>query len=249
MNSSTSIDVHWGRPENCRQWNGEITGYFVKYRKKGSGERYKYLFIDSSGGIITLSGLTKQTVSTVQVAARTSAGTGVFNQPQNIETPDGECFLSDVSSCNSLCVVYVDVFLSLNGAVIPNHGYVAISNIGFSDSNALLCITNRPPPSGVTTSGGDWHAPNGTRVNLMDVPGVARTRGSMVVRLKRTTGTAPEGIYRCSVLDAASTLQTVYVGLYNTGRGNVWFLNEHYTGALSILRPSSIVRWYEFHSS
>ena len=94
MNSSTSIDVHWGRPENCRQWNGEITGYFVKYREKGSGERYKYLFIDSSGGITTLSGLTKQTVYTVEVAARTSAGTGVYSQPQNIETPDSEHSLS-----------------------------------------------------------------------------------------------------------------------------------------------------------
>ena len=148
-----------------------------------------------------------------------------------------------------MIIVYVDVFLSLNGAVIPDHGYVAISHIGFNDSNALLCVTNRPLPPGSTTSGGDWHAPDGTRVNLMDVPGVTRTRDPMVVRLERTTGTAPEGIYWCSVLDAASTSQTVYVGLYNTGRGNVWFLNEHFTGALSILRPSSIVRWYEFHSS
>ena len=47
----------------------------------------------------------------------------------------------------------------------------------------------------------------------------------MVVRLKRTTGKATEGIYRCSVQDAASTFQTIYVGLYNTGGGNVWFVN------------------------
>ena len=124
------------------------------------------------------------------------------------------------------------MFLSLNGAVIPNHGYVAISDIGFSDSNALLCVTNRPPPSGGITSGGDWHAPDGTRVYGTDVPGVTRNRDPMVVRLERTTGTAPEGIYRCSVLDAASTPQTVNVGLYNTGRGNVWSLNVHYTGFL-----------------
>ena len=131
-----------------------------------------------------------------------------------------------------MIIVYVDVFLSLNGAVIPNHGYVAISDIGSTDDTALHCITNRPPPSGSVTSGGEWYAPDGTRVNVTDVPGVTRTRGSMVVRLKNTTGTAPEGIYRCSVLDAASTLQTVFVGLYNSGRGNVWFLYVHYTGAL-----------------
>ena len=92
MVSSTSIDVHLGRPENCRQWNGEITGYFVRYREKGSGQRYKLKLFsgDSSGGMTTLSGLTKQTVYTVEVAARTSAGTGVYSQPQNIETPDSE---------------------------------------------------------------------------------------------------------------------------------------------------------------
>ena len=124
--------------------------------------------------------------------------------------------------------VYVDVFLSLNGAVIPDHGYVAISDIGSSDNTALLCITNYPG----TPSSGNWFPPHGTRVDGISVPGVTRNRGPMVVRLKRATGTAHEGIYWCSVQDAASTLQTVYVGLYNTGRGNVWFLNVHYTGTL-----------------
>ena len=119
--------------------------------------------------------------------------------------------------------MYVDVFFRLNGAVIPNHGYVAISDIGSTDDTALLCVTNRPPPSGSTTSGGDWYAPDRTRVDGTSVPGVTRTRGYKIVRLRRTTGTAPEGIYRCSVTDAASTLQTVFVGLYNTGKGNVCF--------------------------
>ena len=144
-----------------------------------------------------------------------------------------------------MIIVYVDVFLILNGAVIPDHGYVAISDIGSTDDTALLCITNRPPSYGSIHSGGDWFPPHGTRVDDNSVPGVARTRGPMVVRLKRTTGTAPEGIYRCSVLDLASTPNTVYVGLYNPGGGDVLgLLNLDYTGALSILRPSSIVWWY-----
>ena len=131
-----------------------------------------------------------------------------------------------------VCFLYVDVFLILNGAVIPNHGYVNISDIGSSEHTALLCVTNRPPPSGTITSGGDWYAPDRTRVGGTDVPGVTRNRGPMVVRLKRTTGIAHEGIYRCSVEDTASRTQTVYVGLYNTGGGNVWFVNVHFTGAL-----------------
>ena len=91
-----------------------------------------------------------------------------------------------------------------------------ISDVGSTDDSALLCHTNFPPPSGSATSGGDWHAPDGTGT---DVPGFTRTRAPMVVRLKRTSGTPPEGIYRCTIEDATSTFQMVYVGLYNTGEG------------------------------
>ena len=123
-----------------------------------------------------------------------------------------------------LCALYIivthtDVYLSLNGTVIPNHGYVEISRIGSTDDSALLCHTNNPPPTPSGTSGGDWHAPDGTRVSGTDVPGVMRTRGSMVVRIWRTSGDPPEGIYRCTIDDATSTVQMVYVGLYNTGGG------------------------------
>ena len=113
-----------------------------------------------------------------------------------------------------------DVYLSLDGTVIPNHGYLEISRIGSTDDSALLCHTNFPPPPGSTNSGGDWFAPDGTRVFVTDVPGVTRTRGSMVVRLRRASGTPPEGMYQCTIQDAASTFQSsVYVGLYNTGEG------------------------------
>ncbi|CAI8038513.1 hypothetical protein GBAR_LOCUS21472, partial [Geodia barretti] len=39
----------------------------------------------------------------------------------------------------------------------------------------------------------------------------------MVVRLRRTTGTAAEGIYHCEVMDNTETEQRVYVGIYNGG--------------------------------
>ena len=120
-------------------------------------------------------------------------------------------------------VPLTDVYLSLNGTVIPNHGYVEISRIGSNDDSALLCHTNGPATQGTSPnlhSGGEWYAPNGDRLGgTPAVPGVTRTRGSMVVRLKRASGTPPEGIYRCTVEDATSTVQMVYVGLYNTGGG------------------------------
>ena len=115
-----------------------------------------------------------------------------------------------------------DVYLSLNGKVIPNHGYVGISDIGSSDTTALLCHTNGPPPAGSANSGGDWFAPNGTRVGGLDstdVPGFERNRYPMLVRLRRNSGTPDEGIYQCIMHDATETPQTVYVGLYNIGEG------------------------------
>ena len=120
-------------------------------------------------------------------------------------------------------VLLTDVYLSLNGTVFPNHGYVNISGIGSTDDFALLCHTNRPATQGTSPnlhSGGDWHAPNGDRVGSNPpVPGFTRNRGSMVVRLKRTSGDPPEGIYRCSLLDNTSTVIHLYVGLYNSGQG------------------------------
>ena len=114
---------------------------------------------------------------------------------------------------------HTDVFLSLNGTVIPDHGYVDISDIGSNDNTALLCITNRPPPSGSTTPARDWFAPDETRVGGdTPVPGFVRNRGPMVVRLKRTTGTAAEGIYKC-IIDSANENKELYVGLYKDGRG------------------------------
>ena len=116
-------------------------------------------------------------------------------------------------------VSLTDVYLSLNGTVIPNHGYVDINGIGSIDDFALLCHTNFPPPPGSATSGGDWFAPDGTKIPSSDVPGFTRSRYPMVVRLKRTSDTPPEGIYECTIQDATSTVQIVYVGLYNTGGG------------------------------
>ena len=103
-----------------------------------------------------------------------------------------------------------------------------INDIGTAnDDTALLCHTNRPPPSGSSNSGGGWFRPDGTEV----MPGggsvgFRRGRGSMVVRLYRNTGTtAVEGIYRCEVIDDTDTQQTVYVGLYNDdGGGNVLYV-------------------------
>ena len=92
VNSSSSITVQWG-PVECRHQNGEITGYWVRYGEEGSsGETRSVQMVsgDSSGGMTTVSGLTKETVYTVQVAAVTSSGTGAYSDLLISETPDRE---------------------------------------------------------------------------------------------------------------------------------------------------------------
>ena len=105
--------------------------------------------------------------------------------------------------------------------VIPNNGIVDISEIGSTDPTALLCNTDRPPSG--ANSGGDWFAPDGDRVGINPpVPGFTRNRDPMVVRLIRTASKTPEeGIYHCFIKDDMGKQQTVYVGLYNSGGGNV----------------------------
>ena len=118
------------------------------------------------------------------------------------------------------------MLLSLNGVGIPNHGYVVISDIGTTnDDTALLCNTNYLPDGGAN-SGGNWFGPDGSTVGSISTVGTVqffgRDRGLGVVQLIRNSaaiGTPTEGIYSCTVQDDTLTLQTVYVGLYNSGLG------------------------------
>ena len=93
MKSYTSVTVQWGPVEPCINQNGAITGNSVRYGEVGTSERTVVEIVsgDSSGGMTTISGLTKETVYTVEVAAETSAGTGVYSEPVIFQTP-GEKF-------------------------------------------------------------------------------------------------------------------------------------------------------------
>ena len=51
------------------------------------------------------------------------------------------------------------------------------------------------------------------------VPGFTTTRGPLIVRLLRTSGTPQQGIYQCVVQNDTAVLYKVHVGLYNSGEG------------------------------
>ena len=78
---------------DCRHRNGKIIGYSVRSWTVGVSEEDKAVRM-ALGSTTTLHSLSKQTVYTVEVAARTSAGTGVYSEPQTIMTPDSEYFYS-----------------------------------------------------------------------------------------------------------------------------------------------------------
>ena len=61
----------------------------MRYGEEGDGGRaVKTVSRDTVA--TPISGLTKETVYTVEVAAVTSAGIGVYSHPQTIETPGSE---------------------------------------------------------------------------------------------------------------------------------------------------------------
>ena len=62
------------------------------------------------------------------------------------------------------CFSFIGVYLSLNNTIIPNHGYVMISDIGSTNNDSLLCHTNKAAPSD-GNSGGNWFAPDGVAVD------------------------------------------------------------------------------------
>ena len=72
--NSTTITVQWEPVEPCADQNGVITGYSVRY-----GSEIVSVSGDSSGGMTTITGLSPSTTYSIQVAAETSAGTGVYS--------------------------------------------------------------------------------------------------------------------------------------------------------------------------
>ena len=104
VESSTAITVQWGPVQSCVQQNGAITGYSVRYGEVGTSEGKRRVEVASGNSMTTVSGLTKETVYTVEVAAETSGGTGVYSEPLTIETPDSECDYDKVVIFTSLFI-------------------------------------------------------------------------------------------------------------------------------------------------
>ena len=92
-----------------------------------------------------------------------------------------------------------------------------ISDIGSTNTDALICHIDHPDRNSNADPEGDWFAPDGDR----NVPGFRINRAPMIIRLLRGSGTPAQGIYHCviEVQRDQVMFQNVYVGLYHSGEG------------------------------
>ena len=117
----------------------------------------------------------------------------------------------------------------MNGAIIPNHGFVLLDNIGES-RESLLCLTDLPACCRDDYTGGrghlgHWFFPNATMVpNFGDQWEFYRTRGQMVVLMHRRKGGAT-GIYYCDIPNQNEDPRRLYVGVYTTNTGG--YFQDH----------------------
>ena len=90
-----------------------------------------------------------------------------------------------------------------------------IGDIGSTNTDALICHTDRPASNGNADPEGDWFAPDVDD----SVLGFRTNRAPMIIRLLNDSGNTTQGIYHCSIEVQGGQLQDVYVGLYHAEEG------------------------------
>ena len=115
-----------------------------------------------------------------------------------------------------------------------NNSIVNRMDIGTGDA-ALLCTTTYSPCCSSTNRDTQWFFPDGSQVqNNGDLP-YYRTRnnpdprgrtGLRSVQLHRNPQGTTTGIFRCAIFDASGVLQSMFVGIYDSGAGECCTLSE-----------------------
>lgn len=114
------------------------------------------------------------------------------------------------------------MYLSLNGQQPANDSEVAVTEIGESMEEALLCYTDNAQCCNTTdTNTGRWLQQNGADVGDQPESDFFVTKGPNVVRLHRRNSTFPSGTYCCEVRDARSMVTRVCARI-----GGLMFVNS-----------------------
>ena len=124
-------------------------------------------------------------------------------------------------------------YVRFNNMILPNHGYVDLSQVGEAGSNSVQCHTDLTSccTSGITNAVDrpDWYLPGSGAVPLPFSGGIYQARGVQRNDLRRRNNVlTPSGIYRCEIPtddgDDGFVRETVYVGIYSSGGGIVCYL-------------------------
>ena len=105
-----------------------------------------------------------------------------------------------------------------------------MTDIGTGDA-ALLCTTTYTPCcTNFENPETHWYFPNGSRVpNNPNLP-YRRTRGAYPGRviLSRNSESTTTGIFHCDIPDASGVIQSLYVGIYDSGTGESCTRTMHF---------------------
>ena len=111
-----------------------------------------------------------------------------------------------------------------HGEVVLNNSYILVDEINES-LGALMCVTDKVDccrGNGIDASSpqGGWHYPNRTSLSSMGT--LYQERSTSVVRLLRSNGLVPFGLYRCTIPDKSNVDHSLYVGIYSSTEGTLY---------------------------
>ena len=106
-----------------------------------------------------------------------------------------------------------------------NNSIVTRTDIG-TDSAALLCTTTYSPCCSSGNPGTQWYLPDGSQVQNNGGLPYYRNRNPGTVLLHRNLQGTTTGIFHCDILDASGVLQSMFVGIYDSGTGESCTLSE-----------------------
>ena len=124
--------------------------------------------------------------------------------------------------------LYTEVGILLHGRLHGNNSIVNVNDIGEA-SKSLLCITNKInccQRMGALVVQGNWYFPgNDSAVPSAGTDGQSgfyRDRDLSKVRLHRRDWiTFPSGLFRCTIPDSSDQDQTIFIGIYSMGNGEI----------------------------
>ena len=138
--------------------------------------------------------------------------------------------------CMKTVLLHVIIYLiagiqltPMNGVTrtYANNSVVNRMDIG-TDSAALLCTTTYSPCCSSGNSGTQWFLPDGSQVQnngglpyyrTRNNPDFAERTGPGSVQLNRNPQGTTTGIFHCDILDGSGVLQSMFVGIYDSGTG------------------------------